>query len=397
LGDDTELAASLRERGFAEVFGGSLGDADWLLGESEALSEQLGDRRGRAWVRQHQAWVAFLSGDVELGEKRLHLASSEFAELGDRSGGNWANGLLAFVRFFSFDFEEAERLANEVRAEGVELGDRWAPAMMDSLLGSIRLWTGNFTEAEALSRRALTEFRALNDKFGLVQALGPRNRALVALGRDAEAERGLEEVLALGDSFGDLAFPVMAAAGAAVHLGLGERAAVIGETAVNRMESMGANSAEATITYALALCQSSRADEALAMLDGVTIDSPYGHAVRAIAASMLGDNVQPMTDAEAVLANGGSTYLDRVLANLGAAGAEVRSGAIAAAEHRLARTQELADETGDQVAIRLVAHACATLLPDVASGQYRFPDGDLRVGWHRVITGLAGLVGHPSS
>ena len=235
LGDDIELAASLRERGFAEVFGGSLGDADWLLGESEALSEQLGDRSGRAWVRQHQAWVAFLSGDVELGEKRLHLASAEFAELGDRSGSNWANGLLAFVRFFSFDFEQAERLANEVRAEGVELGERWAPAMMDSLLGSIRLWTGNFTEAEALSRRAITEFRSLNDKFGLVQALGPRNRALVALGRDAEAERGLEEVLALGDSFGELAFPMMAAAGAAVHLGLGERAAVIGEIAVSRI------------------------------------------------------------------------------------------------------------------------------------------------------------------
>jgi hypothetical protein len=133
------------------------------------------------------------------------------------------------------------------------------------------------------------------------------------------------------------------------------------------------------------------------MLDGVAIDSPYGHAVRAIAASMLGDNVQPLADAEAVLVNGGSTYLDRVLANLGAAGAEVRSGAVVAAEHRLVRTQELADDTGDQVAIRLVAHACATLLPDVAPGEYRVPDGDLRVGWHRVITGLAGLDSHPSS
>jgi hypothetical protein len=97
------------------------------------------------------------------------------------------------------------------------------------------------------------------------------------------------------------------------------------------------------------------------------------------------------------LANAGSTYLDRVLANLGAAGAEVRGGAVAAGEHRLARTQELADEAGDQVAIRLVAHACATLLPDDTHGNYRFPDGDLRVGWHRVITGLAGLVAHPSS
>ena len=37
LGDDTELAASLRERGLAEVFGGSLSDAEWLLGEAEGL------------------------------------------------------------------------------------------------------------------------------------------------------------------------------------------------------------------------------------------------------------------------------------------------------------------------------------------------------------------------
>jgi hypothetical protein len=122
-----------------------------------------------------------------------------------------------------------------------------------------------------------------------------------------------------------------------------------------------------------------------------------GYAVRAIAASMLGDHVQPLADAEAVEALGGSTYLDRVLANLAAAAAEVRSGAIVAAEHRLARIQKLADDTGDQVAIRLVAHACATLLPDVATGDYRFPDGDLRVGWHRVITGIAGLAAHPAS
>ncbi len=76
LGDDIELATSLRERGFIEVFGGSLSDAEWLLGEAEGLTEELGDRRGRAWVRQHQAWVSFLSGDLQTAEERL--------EIGDR-------------------------------------------------------------------------------------------------------------------------------------------------------------------------------------------------------------------------------------------------------------------------------------------------------------------------
>ena len=91
LGDDIELATSLRERGFAEVFGGSLSDAEWLLGEAEALSDRLGDRRGRAWVRQHQAWAAFLSGDTALAETRLMAAAQEFDLLGDRAvgAGRW--------------------------------------------------------------------------------------------------------------------------------------------------------------------------------------------------------------------------------------------------------------------------------------------------------------------
>ncbi len=390
LHDDIELAASLRERGFAEVFGGSLADADWLLGEAEALSKRLGDRRGRAWVRQHQAWVAFLAGDVELAEQRLMLASAEFSDLGDRSGSNWATGLLAYVRFYSLRFGEAEALAHAVRSEAVELGERWSPAMMDSLLASIRLWSGNFAEAERLSRRALQEFRELDDEFGMVQALGPRNRALVALGRDAEAERGIEEVLAHGDGFGDLAFALSAAAGAAVHLGLGERAVVMGERAVERMSLMGANAAETSVTYALALCQTGRAEEALAICEQIEVTFPYAHAVRALAAAMCGDDVLPIADAAAVWSVEGSSYLDRAIADVAAAAAEVRTGDLLGAETRLLRTAELVRSVGDVTAIGLVGHVQAALLP-AASDEFRFAPGDLRPGWHRVVAGLEGI------
>lgn len=394
LHDDIELAASLRERGFAEVFGGSLADADWLLGEAEALSEQLDDRRGKAWVRQHQAWVAFLSGDLELAEERLLHAAGEFGDLGDRSGSNWAAGLLAYIRFFSLRFDEAEVLARSVQAEGIELGERWSPAMMDSLLASIRLWTGDFVEAERLSRRALAEFRALDDKFGVIQALGPRNRALVALGRSREAEQGMEEVLSLGDKFGDLAFSAATAAGAAVHLGLGERAVVMGEHAVERMSLMGANAAETSTTYALALCQAGRADEALGVFERIEVSFPYAHAVRALAAAMCGDDVLPLADAADVWAEERSSYLDRTIADVAAAAVEARTGDDAAAERRLRRTTAMVQEVGDQVALNLVAHVCATLL---SAEDARFPEGDLRVGWHRVVVGLAGLEVHPSA
>ncbi len=401
LGDDTELSASLRERGFAEVFGGSLADAEWLLGEAEALSDRLDDPRGQAWVRQHQAWVAFLSGDITLAEQRLRRASSGFTELGDRSGRNWASGLLAFLRFFAFRFEEAEELAIEVRTEATELGERWTPALMNSLLASIRLWAGRFNEAEELSRRALVEFRELDDRFGLVQALGPRNRALVALGRHHEAERGLEEVLSVGDLFGDLAFPMMAAAGTAVHLGLGERAVVVAETALERVAAMGANGSETKVTYALALCQTGQAEAALAILGEVDVDFPYARATRAIATAMCGDLLQPIADAEAVWATVGASYLDRVMVDLAAAAAEARSGLVGPATSRLERARVAADEAGDVVAKALVSAAASTLLggdggagrADAhASSGWGSTDGStLRSGWQRVISGLAGV------
>ena len=57
IGDQVHLGEALRARGFAEVFGGSLGDAEWFLNEADAVYAEVGDLRGRAWVQQHLAWV----------------------------------------------------------------------------------------------------------------------------------------------------------------------------------------------------------------------------------------------------------------------------------------------------------------------------------------------------
>jgi class 3 adenylate cyclase/tetratricopeptide (TPR) repeat protein len=388
LGDDAELASSLRERGLAEVFGGSLGDAEWLLGEAEALTERMHDLRGRAWVRQHQAWVAFLSGDAELAESRLLTAAQEFDLLGDRFGRGWASGLLAYVRFYQRRFEEAEALALEVRRDSLELGDPWAPAMMDSLIAAIRLWSSRFVEAEELSRRALTSFRELGDKFGVVQALSPRMRALVALGRTHEAERGIEESLALSDSFGDLSFPMMAAAGTAVHLGLGERALTISEQALDRSVAMGADGSESRITLALALCQVGRADEALATLDDVENLTPYLCAVRALARASTADAVGAIDDAELVWADSGASYLDRVMAGTAAAAAQMQLGDRESAIEQLDRALATAAGAGDVVARELVALTRSVVLSEGT----RHELDHLGAGWRVVAESLATLV-----
>ena len=388
LGDDTELAASLRERGFAEVFGGSLSDAEWLLGEAESLTERMHDVRGRAWVRQHQAWVAFLSGDAELAETRLLTAAQEFDLLGDRFGRGWAGGLLAYVRFYQRRFEEAEALAVEVRRDAMELGDPWAPAMMDSLIASIQLWSSRFVEAEELSRRALTNFRQIGDKFGVVQALAPRMRALVALGRTHEAERGIEESLAMSESFGDLSFPMMAAAGTAVHLGLGDRALSISELALDRSLAMGADGSESRITLALALCQVGRADEALAALDVVGNVTPYMLSVRALARAITGDPSGSLEDADLVAADAGASYLDRVIAGVSAGAADMQLGRRVEAIARFDDASATARVAGDVVARELAGLTRSVVLREPAHQEA----GHLGSGWKAVAASLAALV-----
>jgi tetratricopeptide (TPR) repeat protein len=388
LGDDAELAASLRERGLAEVFGGSLSDAEWLLGEAESLTERMHDVRGRAWVRQHQAWVAFLSGDAALAETRLLTAAQEFDLLGDRFGRGWAAGLLAYVRFYQRRFEEAEALAVEVRRDSLELGDPWAPAMMDSLIASIRLWSSRFVEAEELSRRALTNFRQIGDKFGAVQALAPRTRALVALGRTHEAERGIEESLAMSESFGDLSFPMMAAAGAAVHLGLGDRALSISELALDRSLAMGADGSESRITLALALCQVGRADEALAVLDVIVNATPYMRSVRALARAITGDPSGAIDDADLVAADVGASYLDQVIAGTSAGAAAMQLGQLDDAVARFDNAQSTARAAGDVVARELVLLTRAVVLHESSHQEA----GHLGSGWRSVATSLAAPV-----
>ena len=384
LEDETELANSLSDRGFIEVFGGPLRDAERFLAEADELFERLDDHRGRGWVRQHQAWVSFLGGDADAAEARIEQAAVEFDRLGDRDGTAWVDGLRAYLRYYQGRVAEAEDLAMRVRESAVASGDRWAMAMMDALLAGIRLWAGRFVEAEQLSRRALSGFRALSDRFGVVLASAPAMRAMAALGRMREAEQAMEEVMALGEGYGELSFPMMAAAGTAVHLGLGQRAVVVGEIAVARTEAMGADGTEARVTLALALCQCGRVEEAMTVLLDVESDRPYAAAVHAVAAALSGDGAAAIEAADRVTADRAATYLDRVLADVAAAAAEHHAGERAAASARLRRARGIADRAGDVVAGGVVG-GLEDMLMRGGLGDDLY---HLGAGWHCVIEAL---------
>jgi tetratricopeptide (TPR) repeat protein len=260
--------------------------------------------------------------------------------------------------------------------------------MMDSLIAAIRLWTSHFVEAEELSRRALTSFRQLGDKFGVVQALSPRMRALVALGRTHEAERGIEESLAMSDSFGELSFPMMAAAGASVHLGLGDRALDISQQALARSLAMGADGSESRITLALALCQVGRPDDALVALEQVENLTPYLWSVRSLARALTADASGAIEDAERILTDSGASYLDRVIAGTAGAAARMQLGDREAALEDFDRAKIVAADAGDVVAREFVALARSVVM----SAERHLEVGHLGSGWKLVAESLAALV-----
>ena len=110
------MADSLRARGFAEAFGGSVPVGRAHLDEAMEIYHEIDDERGHAWAHQSLAWVAFQSGDFDEAETQLPEAEQRFEAFGDHSGVSWAAGLRAWVSYFLRRFDEAQELAMAVEA-----------------------------------------------------------------------------------------------------------------------------------------------------------------------------------------------------------------------------------------------------------------------------------------
>ncbi len=105
----------------------------------------------------------------------------------------------------------------------------------------------------------------------------------------------------LADSFGQMAYPSMAAAGAAMHSGRGRRAVVLALDAGARLDTTGANIDEARVVAAFGYLLSDDPEQALTELERVAVDSsPFALAARATARAMLGDRHGAVADADSV-------------------------------------------------------------------------------------------------
>ncbi len=391
LGDLQGRASALRQLGMASLLVNEYHRAEGLVAEARQLFIETGDRVGEGWADQNLAWIAFARGDIEQSERQLDRAAATFGELGDRLGLGWVHGLLAFVRFQQGRLDEAESLAVQVAADATELGERWAPAMMGVLLSGLRLWAGRTSEALALAEQSRKVMHELGDPHGETQALVPLARALVALGRLADASRAVEEAHAAAAASGVDRLASALAAGAAVHVGDGRRA--VAEAVV--VTEDGPSFFDAEVNLALGLLQSGEVEAAQIALDkavdGVTDGErtigtplprrPFGSAASALVLAAAGRPVEARAAAFEVTAEPGASYFDEVLANIGLACAAAQQGAADEALDALRSARAAADGSEDRV-MRAVAHLAEaevlTVLDDPRA------EGAEQVAWARL-------------
>jgi hypothetical protein len=234
--------------------------------------------------------------------------------------------------------------------------------MMLALQATLRLWTGSVQECIVLSEEARAIFRELSDRFGETQVLGPLTRALVAVGRIADANRVVEECRTLATPFGLQGFSSTIAAGVAVHLGDGDRAAREARSAAEELDDSREAGYDAQVTLALALLQQGdvgAASEVLGELPDEELGRPYGSAVAALVHTADGRLDEALAAAAIVADAEGASYLDRVLALVGAGLAQVRVPDGDRTVDHLDRAAAIALAAGDLVAQAIVAAAVA--------------------------------------
>ena len=293
---------------------------------------EVGDGSGEAWCQQNLAWIAFITGRVDVAADEIEQSIGAFAKLGDTRGLAWALGLLAYVRFQQGNTEEAESLGEQILKEARTRGDRWAVGMMLMLMGMVRLWSGRTDDAVAHLTEARDEFDDLGDSYGLTMSSATLGRALTMVGRVDDGLAYVEKARtdpgpATGIGPVDEQQGIATLTLAAVGVQIGDPALVHQAIADlpwgDEREHDPEAPPERRIALAVAAMQEGDLEAARGRLGpdpdvGADQAPPSELAARSLLAALEGGrNVVAL--AAGVVATGRSTYLDRVIADVAVA------------------------------------------------------------------------------
>ncbi len=197
------IAAALHQLGVIAQDQGEVAEARRLYGESLAISERLGDQRGRAITLHQLGMIAQHQGEYAEA-RRLYGESLAIKErLGDQGSRAPTLGQLGVIAQAQGEYAEARRLYGEVLEVFERLGDQRGRATTLHNLGMIAQDQGEYAEARRLYGESLAISERLGDQGGRANTLHQMGTLAGDQGEYGEARRLYGESLAIKERLGD--------------------------------------------------------------------------------------------------------------------------------------------------------------------------------------------------
>jgi len=187
LGDKTGVAVSLNALAVTAFDRGDVAIARALFEESLVLWRETGDQKAVARALSNLANVFKVQGDYDRVRSLQAECLSIFRGLGDRIGIAWSLNYQGDVARDQGD-SAARTLYEQGLAIFRELGDRWGIASTLADLGSLAREQGDYSTARSLYSESIKLFQELNHKRGIARLL---ECSACSAAAQLEAERSL--------------------------------------------------------------------------------------------------------------------------------------------------------------------------------------------------------------
>jgi predicted ATPase/class 3 adenylate cyclase/DNA-binding CsgD family transcriptional regulator len=179
------------------------GQAEALCGESLALYQELGDRRGSATSLSSLGYTALMRSNYAAARALEEEALALFREVGDKWGSVFALHTLARVLFYQGEYGRAQALLEESLVLSREIGGVQGIAGSLMLLGLVLLLQGDLSRAHARLEESLAVSREVGYKRIIGLSIFYLGSVALLQGDVAAARSLLEESLVLFKEMGE--------------------------------------------------------------------------------------------------------------------------------------------------------------------------------------------------
>ncbi|MGH3079311.1 MAG: ATP-binding protein, partial [Gaiellaceae bacterium] len=197
---DRVLARALRVQGGLENMFGHRDLAATRWERALELSRRLGDDKSAAILLQRLADVAVRRGDLARGRALAHESQAGFQQIGFRKGEAWVAWTLAAIARAEGNLEGALEFLHDAGRIAEETHFHWWLSGVLAQIGAVSLELDRIEQARDSAQKALRLSRAMNDRKALVYELGllaeivaragdSRNAGMLWGAAEAESER----------------------------------------------------------------------------------------------------------------------------------------------------------------------------------------------------------------